>query len=49
MLRRYTRGNFRLIQRLITQIHRIMEINNIGNINKDVIEVAKKSLITGTK
>ena len=44
-----TRGNFRLIQRLITQIHRIMEINNIGNINKDVIEVAKKSLITGTK
>lgn len=44
-----TRGNFRLIQRLITQTYRIMDLNNIGDLSKDVVEAAKKSLITGTK
>jgi Holliday junction resolvasome RuvABC ATP-dependent DNA helicase subunit len=43
-----TRGNFRLIQRLVMQIERIMRLNKINDLRKDVVETAKKSLITGT-
>jgi len=43
-----TRGNFRLIQRLVMQIERIMRLNKINDLRKDVVETAKESLITGT-
>lgn len=45
---RITGGNFRLIQRLFTQIQRILEINNLHTITKEVVETARQSLIIGT-
>ncbi|EOH99028.1 hypothetical protein UAY_02297 [Enterococcus moraviensis ATCC BAA-383] len=41
-------GNLRLLQRLFTQIDRVMEINNLQKITTEVIEVARKLLIIGT-
>lgn len=40
-------GNFRLIQRLLSQIERVLDINNLTDITKEVIETARKSLIIG--
>jgi DNA transposition AAA+ family ATPase len=40
-----TRGNFRLIQRLFTQIERILNINEIKTITKEVVEAAREGLI----
>ena len=34
---RITGGNFRLVQRLFAQIQRIMEINNLSTITKEVV------------
>jgi DNA transposition AAA+ family ATPase len=45
---RITKCNFRLIQRLLTQIDRVMKVNDITNLEKDIVEVAKESLIVGT-
>jgi DNA transposition AAA+ family ATPase len=45
---RITGGNFRLIQRLFTQIQRILEINNLHTITKEVVETARQSLIIGS-
>jgi len=44
---RITRGNLRTIQRLMAQINRVMEINSIDNLEKDVIDTAKSNLIIG--
>ncbi|CAM4204127.1 ATP-binding protein [Abyssicoccus albus] len=40
-----TGGNFRLIQRLFTQIERILEINNLHTITLEVVEAARDSLV----
>jgi uncharacterized protein YigA (DUF484 family) len=37
-------GNFRLIDRLFSQITRILKINNLHAITKDVEEAARKCL-----
>lgn len=37
-----TSGNFRLIQRLFTQIERILEINNLHTITTEVVEAAQQ-------
>ncbi len=42
-----TGGNFRLIQRLFTQIERILEINNLNAITTEVVEAARDSLVIG--
>lgn len=42
-----TKGNFRLIHRLFTQIDRVLKINNINTITVDVVEAARDSLVIG--
>lgn len=42
-----TNGNFRLVQRLFSQIIRIMEINELNKITVDVIETAREGLLIG--
>ena len=44
-----TNGNFRLIQRLFTQIERILEINQLTSITTEVVEAARDSLVIGVK
>ena len=45
---RITNGNFRLITRMFSQIKRILEINNMQNITKDVMEAACECLVIGS-
>ncbi|PZS11553.1 MAG: ATP-binding protein, partial [Pseudonocardiales bacterium] len=39
----------RLINRLIAQIERILEINQLSTITTEVVETARESLIVGTQ
>ncbi len=44
---RITGGNFRLVQRLFSQIARILEINQVRTITKEEVETARESLVIG--
>ena len=44
---RMTGGNFRLLNRLLTQIERILEINALDEVTKTVVEAARESLVIG--
>ena len=45
---RVTNGNFRLVERLFAQIARILEINNLRSITREVVETAREALVIGT-
>lgn len=45
---RVTGGNFRLIERLMTQIGRLQDINNLDHISTDLVDAARQTLVIGT-
>jgi DNA transposition AAA+ family ATPase len=44
---RITGGNFRLVQRLFAQIERVLRINQLRTVTKEVVEAARESLVLG--
>ncbi len=44
---RVTGANFRLLNRLLTQIERILEVNSLRQVTKAVVEAARESLVIG--
>jgi DNA transposition AAA+ family ATPase len=44
---RITGGNFRLLHRLCTQIERILRINDLHLVTKEVVEAAREQLVIG--
>jgi len=42
-----SRAATRVVQRLFAQITRILEINNITTISREVVETAREALIIG--
>ena len=45
---RITGGNFRLIERLMSQIGRVLDINSLDAITPDVVQAARETLVVGS-
>ena len=45
---RITNGNFRLLHRLLAQIERLVQINALRMITKEVVEIARQQLVIGS-
>ena len=46
---RITGGNFRLIERLMSQVGRVLEINQLDTITPEVVEAARQTLVVGSQ
>jgi hypothetical protein len=44
---RMTGGNFRLLTRLLTQIERVLSVNDLHLVSAAVVEAARVSLVIG--
>lgn len=44
---RTTHGNFRSLERLLSQIGRVLQINNLSDITLEVVEVSRENLVIG--
>ena len=44
---RMTGGNFRLLTRILTQIERVLDVNQLRTISTEVVEAARDSLVIG--
>jgi hypothetical protein len=44
---RMTGGNFRLLNRLLTQVERILEVNCLSEVTLAVVQAARESLVIG--
>ena len=44
---RITGGNFRLLRRLLSQIERLLDINQLGEATAAVVEAARENLVIG--
>jgi hypothetical protein len=45
---RVTGGNFRLLERLLTQVARILALNGLETVTREVVEAAREVLMIGT-
>jgi DNA transposition AAA+ family ATPase len=45
---RITHGNFRLLHRLLAQIARIVDINALRMVSKEVVKIARQQLVIGS-
>ncbi len=45
---RVTGGNFRLMDRLLTQVGRILELNGLQVVTREAVEAAREALVIGT-
>lgn len=45
---RSTAGNFRLLQRLFAQVERIMKLNSMQSVTREVVEAARECIVIGT-
>ncbi|MGI4828514.1 MAG: hypothetical protein ACRYFU_10045 [Janthinobacterium lividum] len=42
-----TGGNFRLLNRLLTQIERVLKLNDAQIVSLDLVDAARESLVIG--